>query len=122
MQIDINRIYTRETFRDDLRKCYWNSGIQNFPTVFLINDSQILYEQFLEDLNSVLDTGEVANLFEEDEYEKVILNSRSAMVESGTFKDQSRDQIYDYFVARVKSNLHIVFCMSPVGNNFRERW
>lgn len=120
MQIDINRHYTHNIFRDDLRKCYWNSGIQNFPTVFLIDDSQILHDEFLEDLNSILNSGELINLFEEDEYEKVILNSQSAMVESGTFKDQNRDQIYDYFISRVKSNLHIVICMS--SGLLRQRW
>ena len=37
------------------------------PTVFLITDSQIKEESFLEDIDSLLNTGEVPNLFAADE-------------------------------------------------------
>jgi dynein heavy chain len=121
-QIDIKGNYNHASFRDDLRKCYWGAGIQNDPTTFLITDSQILQEEFLEDLNSILNSGELSNLFEAEDYEKVLMNTRNAMMEAKKFTDQSRDQIYEYFIARVKSNLHIVICMSPVGDIFRIRW
>lgn len=33
--------------------------------------------------------------------------------------ETDRDQLYDYFIRRIRSNLHIVLCMSPVGDSFR---
>ena len=33
----------------------------------------------------------------------------------------SRDGIYNHFIGRVRNNLHIVLCMSPVGDAFRTR-
>lgn len=39
-------------------------------------DSQIVEEEFLEDINNLLNSGEVPNLFEGDEYEKIILDAR----------------------------------------------
>lgn len=30
-------------------------------------------------------------------------------------------EVYDYFLNRLRDNLHIVLCFSPVGNKFRER-
>ncbi|OXA50744.1 Dynein heavy chain 6, axonemal [Folsomia candida] len=35
--------------------------------------------------------------------------------------ETDRDQLYDYFIRRIRSNLHIVLCMSPVGDSFRIR-
>ena len=37
------------------------------PTVFLLTDTQIKEESFLEDVDSLLNTGEVPNLFAVDE-------------------------------------------------------
>jgi dynein heavy chain, axonemal len=120
MQIELTRGYDQSAFRDDLRKYYTNAGVNNNPTVFLINDTQILKEEFLEDINNILNSGEVPNLFEGDEYEKMILNTRMACIESN-YKDQSRDGIYEFFISRVRANLHVVLCMSPIGDAFRRR-
>jgi len=42
-------------------------GGKDQPTVFMFDDTQILYESFLEDVNGILNTGEVANLYTTDE-------------------------------------------------------
>lgn len=39
-------------------------------------DTQIVEEEFLEDINNILNSGEVPNLFEGDDYEKIILEAR----------------------------------------------
>jgi dynein heavy chain, axonemal len=43
------------------------AGGHNKPSVFLITDSQIKEESFLEDVDSLLNSGEVPNLFIPDE-------------------------------------------------------
>ncbi|KAG5682932.1 hypothetical protein PVAND_012250 [Polypedilum vanderplanki] len=119
-QIELKRGYDYSSFRDDLRKCCTIAGINNQPIIFLLNDTQILKEEFLEDINNILNSGDVPNLYEGDEYEKLILNTRVPCIEAN-YKDQSRDGIYDFFVSRVRSNLHVVICMSPIGEAFRKR-
>jgi dynein heavy chain, axonemal len=37
------------------------------------------------------------------------------------YKDQTRDGIYSFFISRVRANLHVVLCMSPIGDAFRRR-
>lgn len=63
MQIELCRGYDYTSFRDDLRKFYWNTGVVNKETVFLITDTQIVKEEFMEDIQNILNSGEVPNLF-----------------------------------------------------------
>ena len=49
-----------------------SAGGQGKPTVFLLTDSQIKEESFLEDVDSLLNTGEVPNLFAVDEKAELI--------------------------------------------------
>ncbi|CAF4272209.1 unnamed protein product, partial [Rotaria magnacalcarata] len=72
--------------------------------------------EFLEDVNNILNSGEVPNLFDkQDEYEKMIIGCRPAAKEAGV-AENDRDGIYTFFINRVRNNLHLVLCMSPVGS------
>ena len=47
------------------------AGVDYKPTIFLFNDTQVLDESFLEDINNILSSGEVPNLYKPDEFEEV---------------------------------------------------
>lgn len=55
----------------DVRKLYWKAGVDNKPTVFLFTDTQVVEESFLEDINNILSSGEVPNLYGPEEFEEV---------------------------------------------------
>jgi dynein heavy chain len=55
-----------------LQSCLRSAGAANNPTTFLITDSQIKEEAFLEDVDSLLNTGEVPNLFAPDEKAEIM--------------------------------------------------
>jgi dynein heavy chain len=55
----------------DLKKLYFMAGVDYKPTIFLFNDTQVLDESFLEDINNILSSGEVPNLYKPDEFEEV---------------------------------------------------
>ncbi|KAL5251273.1 hypothetical protein ACHWQZ_G016836 [Mnemiopsis leidyi] len=118
-QIEVSRHYRTQEFREDLRSLYWMAGVENKPTVFLFNDTQVVTEDFLEDINNVLSSGEVPNLYAPDEFDEV----KEALLDEAK-KDgisDSTDTMFAYFIERVRSNLHVVLCMSPVGDPFRNR-
>ncbi|KAH8862654.1 Dynein heavy chain 6, axonemal [Schistosoma japonicum] len=119
-QIELCRGYDYSTFHDDLKRLYYTTGVENKSTVFLFTDNQIVIEEFLEDINNMLNSGEVPNLFESDEYERLIIGCRSSAKDVG-IAEGNRDGIYEFCINRVRNNLHIVLCMSPVGSNFRVR-
>jgi P-loop containing dynein motor region D4 len=55
----------------------------------------------LEDINNILNSGEVPNLFEPEEFEKNIIGCRAAAKEAG-IAEGNRDAIYDFFINRVR--------------------
>lgn len=40
------------------------SGCEEKPTTFIMNDTQIMYESFLEDINNILNTGDITGLYD----------------------------------------------------------
>lgn len=70
-QIAVTKQYGVPEFREDLKTLYSMAGVENKPTSFLFNDTQAVEEQFLEIVNNMLSTGEVANLYKSDEMEDV---------------------------------------------------
>ncbi len=55
----------------DIKRLYFQAGVENKPTVFLFVDTQVQEEGFLEDINNILSSGEVPNLYKPDEFEEV---------------------------------------------------
>lgn len=86
--------------------------------MFLFSDSQIKLEAFVEDLNTLLNTGEVPNLFPYDERAALTEAVRPAAVKAGCSADSPSD-LWNFFVDRTKANLHIVLTFSPIGDAFR---
>ena len=58
-------------FIADLKSLYSKVGVEGKPTVFLFNDTQVAEESFLEDVNNILSSGEVPNLYKPEEFEEV---------------------------------------------------
>ncbi|XP_060697694.1 dynein axonemal heavy chain 6 [Hemiscyllium ocellatum] len=119
-QIELSRGYNYDSFHEDLRKLYKLAGVEDKDTVFLFTDTQIVVEEFLEDINNILNSGEVPNLFEKDELEQVLAATRPKAKDAG-IPEGNRDEVFQFFINRVRQKLHIVLCMSPVGDAFRAR-
>ncbi|XP_030635110.1 dynein heavy chain 2, axonemal [Chanos chanos] len=118
-QVEVTKQYRKQEFREDIKSLYRLTGVDNKPTVFLFNDTQIVDESFLEDINNILSSGEVPNLYKSDEIEEV----QSALADSAKNDNilETPDSMFNYLIERVRNNLHIVLCMSPVGDPFRNR-
>jgi dynein heavy chain len=118
--IEITRSYGPADFKEDLKTMMMDviKG-EGKGLVFLFSDTQIVKESFLEDVNNILNTGQVPNLFAPDEMEQVISGTRPLAKAAG--KPDSRDAIWQHFVQVVRNSLHIVLAFSPVGDGFRAR-
>ena len=47
-----------------------SAGLKDNPIVFLFSDTQIKEESFLEDINNILNSGDVPNIYAQDELDK----------------------------------------------------
>lgn len=56
----------------DIKRLYRQAGVELKTTSFLFVDTQIADESFLEDINNILSSGEVPNLYKADEFEEVL--------------------------------------------------
>ncbi|XP_054656624.1 dynein axonemal heavy chain 2 [Dunckerocampus dactyliophorus] len=118
-EVEITKQYRKLEFREDVKKLYRLTGVDNKPTVFLFNDTQIVDESFLEDINNILSSGEVPNLFKQDEFVEIC----NALSDSARKENvvETPESLFCFLIERVRSNLHVVLCMSPVGDPFRNR-
>ena len=51
--------YGRAEFWDDVRKLYHICGVEEREVAFLVTDTHIVSEVFLEDISNILNSGEV---------------------------------------------------------------
>ena len=87
------------------------------PRVFMITDSQIKDEAFLIYINDMLSSGWISDLFPKDESDALIQNLRNEAKANGVM--DTLETLTTYFLDKMKRNLHIILCFSPVGENFR---
>uniref|UniRef100_A0A3Q3EKF3 Dynein axonemal heavy chain 3 n=1 Tax=Labrus bergylta TaxID=56723 RepID=A0A3Q3EKF3_9LABR len=120
-QIELTKNYNMSDWRDDLKRIMLKAGIEGKNLVFLFNDSQIKDEAMLEDINMLLNTGDVPNIFAADERADIIEKVQGIARMEGKKIDATPLSMYNFFIDRVKTNLHIVLAMSPIGDAFRNR-
>ncbi|KAI5095774.1 dynein heavy chain 12, axonemal isoform X1 [Silurus meridionalis] len=120
-QPEISKNYGINEWRDDLKVLLKKAGMKGQKTVFLLTDAQIKEEAFLEDVDSLLNTGEVPNIFAVDEKQE-IMEAVLPLAQAGNKSlEFSPLALFAYFVNRCKENLHIVVAFSPIGDSFRNR-
>jgi len=106
-----------KTFLQELiKKCVKTPGT---PRAFMITDSQIQEEVYLVFINDILSSGFIPDLFPKDELEGLI-NSLRNEAKSNGYPDNF-DGFNAFFLEKLKRNLHMILCFSPVGDKFRIR-
>ena len=84
-----------------------------------MTDGQIADERFLVYLNDMLSSGNIPNLFTREEMDGHLGAIRNLAKAAGVPDD--RGALSNFFFDRVRRNLHMILCHSPVGDAFRIR-
>ena len=122
-ELETSQNFSTKLFKEWLRKkilleCAGDiAGENGKPLCLLVRDNQIIDDSILEDINNLLNSGEVPNIFPKDEKEKLEKNLID-LYEEKKIKVEVND-IWKVFVERVRKNLHIVLCMSPIGESLK---
>jgi dynein heavy chain len=66
--IEMPKGYNMTAWREDMvKKIFLACGVEATPLVFLFSDTQIINEAFVEDINNILNNGEIPNLYKADD-------------------------------------------------------
>eukprot|EP00505_MAST-04D_sp_SCG-Rhode-Island_P005960 Stramenopile-MAST_4_protein_5960 len=121
-QIELSKNYGSAEWRDDIKAVLRGGGSGEKPFVFLFSDTQVKDENFVQDISSILNTGEVPNIFAVDEKMEIIDAMRGhAKNLPGGGKNMTTVELWEFFLRRCRDNLHIVLAFSPIGDSFRTR-
>ncbi|XP_054262356.1 dynein axonemal heavy chain 1-like [Macrosteles quadrilineatus] len=118
-QIELSKTYGSSEWKEDIKGLMLRAGLYNKETVFLFSDTQIKKESFLEDLNNILNSGDVPNIYAPEDLDKIYQTMRGPVTEAGLAATKSN--LMSAYLKSVRSNLHCVITMSPIGEVFRAR-
>uniref|UniRef100_A0A674EYS7 Dynein axonemal heavy chain 17 n=1 Tax=Salmo trutta TaxID=8032 RepID=A0A674EYS7_SALTR len=118
-QITLRKGYGIPDLKLDVAAQYMKAGVKNIGTVFLMTDSQVAEEEFLVLINDLLASGEIPGLFQDDEVENIIVAMRNEVKAVGL--PDSRENCWKFFIDRVRKQLKVILCFSPVGSTLRVR-
>uniref|UniRef100_A0A803TP24 Dynein axonemal heavy chain 1 n=1 Tax=Anolis carolinensis TaxID=28377 RepID=A0A803TP24_ANOCA len=118
-QIELSKNYGISEWREDLKKIMLKAGLQSLPITFLFTDTQIKSESFLEDINNLLNSGDIPNLYALDEQDQIMTTMKPIVQDQGL--QPTKANLMAAYTGRVRSNIHTVLCMSPIGEVFRAR-
>jgi len=118
-QVKLSKNYKPRNFREDIKQMLLDAGCDRKPRVFLMADTQIVHEQFLEDINCILNTGEIADLYDKDDVDRMERSLAKFMKEHKI--PPGPDSVYRTYIKELRLYFHIILGMSPVGDQLRIR-
>ncbi|KIZ06068.1 Dynein gamma chain, flagellar outer arm [Monoraphidium neglectum] len=119
--ITVTKTYNVTNLFEDIKALYKIAGFKGQSVCFLFTDAEVKDEAFLEYINQILMTGEVAGLLPKDELDMIVNDIRPIMKAALPGVADTWDNLYQFFLNRVRDNLHVCLCFSPVGAKFARR-
>ncbi|XP_066284547.1 dynein axonemal heavy chain 3-like isoform X3 [Branchiostoma lanceolatum] len=120
-QVNVSKTYTAHDWKEDLKKMMRRAGEEGVHSVFLFADHQIKDESFLEDVNMILNTADIPNLYENEERLEIIEKMQQLVQTEQQQIETTPLNMYNKFIERVRRHLHVVLAFSPIGDAFRNR-
>ena len=118
-QITLRKGYGIPDLKEDLAGLYNKTGLKNLGTVFLMSDAQVADERFLVMVNNLLASGEIPDLFSEDDIDNIVTMVKNEVKGAGI--PDTKENCWKFFIDRVRKQLKVILCFSPVGSTLRVR-
>ena len=116
-QIQVSNTYSVQEWREDIKSLLFKTGAQNSKQLLLLRDYELTKDIYFENVNNILNSGEIPNLFNQEEKESIIDKLRE--IRGMSIKTSAEK--WEIFLQNTKKNLHIVFCFSPIGENLKKK-
>lgn len=120
--IEIQKSYGIKEWKEDMVNMFMKGGVDERGTAFLFSDTHIVNETFLEDVNNILNNGEIPNLFSTPEdYNNMIEAMKDSVKGDSKFNNFGDPELFALFSERCRNNIHVLLAFSPIGEDFRRR-
>eukprot|EP00928_Gymnodinium_smaydae_P048229 TRINITY_DN3222_c2_g1_i2.p1 TRINITY_DN3222_c2_g1~~TRINITY_DN3222_c2_g1_i2.p1 ORF type:complete len:2601 (+),score=892.36 TRINITY_DN3222_c2_g1_i2:138-7940(+) len=119
IMIVISGNYGMNDLKGDLQAMYTKAGVKDEGVMFLFTDGQITQEKFLVYINDLLASGDIADLYASDEKDAIRNAVRSGCKGAGI--QDTPENLWSFFIGRIRRNLHMSLAFSPVGDAMRNR-
>eukprot|EP01105_Mastigella_eilhardi_P023120 TRINITY_DN578_c0_g1_i21.p1 TRINITY_DN578_c0_g1~~TRINITY_DN578_c0_g1_i21.p1 ORF type:complete len:3400 (+),score=883.23 TRINITY_DN578_c0_g1_i21:3362-13561(+) len=113
---NITRTYNKKSFYNDLKEVLHAATVDNESVLLLLEDHQLVEEEFVEAINSLLSGGEIPGLYSPEELEGVLSALKGQCADEGFF-----GSVAQFFAARVRRRLHVTLIMDSDSNDFARR-
>ena len=122
VQLEIIKGYGMKDWREDMvNNLFGAAGIDSQPHVFLLADTQIINEAFVEDINNILNNGMIPNLYGAEDIMKIVEDMKDQHKGGDLIKNMEDAEIMHVFEDCAKDSIHVVLAFSPIGEDFKRR-
>lgn len=113
-RLEITKNFGLMQFRQKMKQVWELAGYngrEKLKTVFLLDESDIVEESFLEDVQNILSSGLVPNLYTQEDLGRVRDEMKSAYKLAGN-TEEIPDLMNKFFYDRVINNVHLAYIVS----------
>jgi len=122
VRLEMAKGYSMREWREDMIEfLFLAAGIDSQPHVFLLPDTQIINEAFVEDINNILNNGKIPNLYSNEDVQKILEDMKDTHKSDDLIKGMEDAEIMSVFEGCAKDNIHVVLAFSPIGEDFKRR-
>ncbi|XP_023819910.1 dynein heavy chain 11, axonemal [Oryzias latipes] len=118
-QISLSQGYSVQDFKMDLAGLFLKIGVKNQRITLLLTDAQIPDEQILVWINLLLASGEILELFSDEEVESIVSGVKAEVRGLGLL--DTKENCWRFFTDRVQQQFTVILCFSPLGSALRVR-
>ena len=119
VRIVVTSSYNMADLKTDIQGMFTKAAVAGTSLLFILTDAQITDDKFLVYINDLLSSGWIPELFPKDEIDGLLGKIRAEAKGAG-YQD-TPDALFEFFLDKVRKNLHLSLCFSPVGDAFRFR-
>ena len=118
-QVEIAKGYGMTEWREDLRQVLLSAGHEGHARRVPVQRRADRQRGMLEDINNILNAGDVPNLYGPEEMDSIMNACRDDCQRKKI--PPTKLNIFAQYIARVRKNIHVCLAMSPIGDLFRTR-
>ncbi|XP_052060514.1 uncharacterized protein LOC127700861 isoform X4 [Mytilus californianus] len=111
--------YKMEQFKSDLVECYTRAGSRGEKILLLLNEEELMEEDFLVFLIEFIVSGSISHLFTYEEQTTIINSIRTEVTLAGL--TYTRDTAWNFFLGIVRNNFRVCMIACDGGQQFQRR-